>query len=336
MYYDENLSFISGIVGSMNRSVQKRTPPNNAKYVIMSYYVSTNYPDRWIKIYSSNSLENQINLINKYLLNKNVLIFGDSISDCCNFSINANNETTSYSWKNPSNSYVNDNDETINYTMWPKFINDNYGCKEVRNYAKSGASYRTQVRESGNERQNLEYQLEVAINDKTNPNNAFIVNDFTPDIVIFFLGTNDTSNDTYEDAMNKTIYIQGTDTIDVDATLNNLDTSNFNEAIRYSFLKVKKEWPMAQIFVVLPIQRADNKDLKVINSQIEEMAKRNSAIIIDGFSNSGITREQNVVNGLGTYLKDGLHPNEKGQNLLTRLIIKEITSKYVDFKNMNI
>jgi len=267
------------------------------------------------------------------ILNKNILIFGDSITDCCNFSINAtNNTTTAYSFKNPSNSYVKDG-VTINYSMWPAIINDNYGCKEIRNYAKSGAHYR-EYPNYVDPRENVTYQIELAINDKNNPNGIFNQQSFTPDIIIFALGTNDLDNDTYDSAMAKTIYESDDKTIDVSSTLNNLNLLYFNEAVRYCYLKVKQEWPMAQIYVVLPLQRV-SEDTYEIGKDIEKMALRYGAVIIDGYGNSGITPELNVYNGLGEYLKDGLHPNEKGQNLLARLIIKSLFSNYDNFDLMN-
>ena len=89
---------------------------------------------------------------------------------------------------------------------------------------------------------------------------------------------------------------------------------------------------MSQLYCVLPIQRSNN-DVNGgnLHTYLKQMAERYGCIIIDGYSNSGITRDFNVWNGLGTYLKDGLHPNEKGQNLMARQIISTIKSNFIPF-----
>jgi len=263
----------------------------------------------------------------------NILIFGDSITTCCNITIDANHQTSAYVWRNPSNSYVNGEGNTVRYSMWPKILKESEPCGEIRNYAESGASYKTRTRESGYERQNLHYQIDVAMNDLDNPNGVFEVDDYVPDIIIFALGTNDEApNDTYESAMTKTVLKSDNATVDVDATLLALDETKFCESARKAFLRVKQAFPMAQIYCSLPIQRANNEiNFNNTHDVLKKIAERYGCIVIDGTSNSGIVREFNDWNSLGTYLKDGLHPNEKGQNLLARTIIKAIKAHYMPF-----
>lgn len=271
------------------------------------------------------------------LLGKNVLIFGDSITDTCNFTINSSNETTAMTWKNPSNSYVNAGGQTIKYNMWPKMLKDMGICAEVRNYARQGASFKDATRPSGEERQNVSYQITVALNDLSNPHDVFDVDDFTPDIVIFALGTNDgIPNDTYASAMEKTILKSDGYSIDTGATLANLDMSKFCEATRSAFLRTRIAFPYAQFFCVLPIQRANNEiNGGDLSTYLSRMAKRYGCVIIDGFAESGIIRDANNWNTLGETLKDGLHPNDKGQNMLFRAIYGSLISHYVDLEVMN-
>lgn len=93
---------------------------------------------------------------------------------------------------------------------------------------------------------------------------------------------------------------------------------------------------MAQIFVVLPIQKANMPTwFGTMHDTLEKMAKKYSCIIIDGAYESGINSDLEVANGPGVYLKDGLHPNEKGQNLMFRLILSKLLEKYLDFDGMN-
>ena len=310
--YDESRTWIesNSIVGSYDGYF---IVPWNVKYVIASYYNHT-------FVHKCTLFPSDTHLM---LEDKHILIFGDSITECCDFTINSDDETTAVSWRNPSNSYVKDG-QTITYSMWAKILKINQNCENIRDYAQSGASYKTQSRSVGNERQNLQYQITVALNDVDNPNSVFPVNNFDPNIVIFALGTNDGEpNDTFESAMSKTVYQADNVSIDVDATIANLDDTKFCESARKAYLRIKKEFPMAQIYVVLPIQRASNDtNFGTLKTYLTEMANRYGCVIVDATSHSGITRDFNTRDALGVYLKDGLHPNEKGQNLLARTILK--------------
>jgi lysophospholipase L1-like esterase len=221
--------------------------------------------------------------------------------------------------------------------MWPKILKDMGVCAEIRNYARSGASYKTSARTEGEERQNLEYQITVALNDLSNPNGAFEVDDFVPDIVIFALGTNDgVPNDTYDSAMSKTVLAADGYSVDTTATLANLDKSKFCEAVRSAFMRTRIAFPFAQFYCVLPIQRANNEvNGEAINAYLKQMAERYGCIIVNGFAESGIIRDTNTWNALGLTLKDGLHPNDKGQNMLFRAIYGALKSHYTITSSMN-
>ena len=65
------------------------------------------------------------------------------------------------------------------------------------------------------------------------------------------------------------------------------------------------------------------------------MAERYSIKVIDGASEMGIVRDLETNGGLGTSLKDGLHPNEKGQNLYARLVINAIKNNWLKLSLMN-
>lgn len=266
----------------------------------------------------------------------NVLIFGDSISDCTNITI-ANDKTTAYSWHEPSNRYTNSQGVRIGYYMWPYFVNKILNCFDCRCYAFQGASYRTMQREAGYERRNLQYQIQVALNDINNPNNVFpTIGTFIPDIVFLALGVNDgspSSSETYALTMAKTVFSDGI--IDVDATLAALDFSNKADAIHGAFLQIKKYFPYALTFTVLPIQReADSFDQSnSISELIRQLAHRYSIHVIDGARDMGIVRE--LCSDVDIYLKDGLHPNDKGQNLYTRLILSAIKKEWIDMSVLN-
>ena len=131
--------------------------------------------------------------------------------------------------------------------------------------------------------------------------------------------------------MSKTIYESDNHTIDVSSTLANLDQTKEIEAARYCFMKIKNEWPMAQIYVVLPIQRMSRNQLENgMNIELPKLAERYGAIIINGCDN-GIVQEGNVYDDSGTTLADGLHPNQNGQYLMFRQIYKSLENNYFDY-----
>ena len=174
----------------------------------------------------------------------------------------------------------------------------------------------------------------MALNDVTNPNSVFAIDNFSPDIIIFALGTNDgspSSGDTYEASMAKTVFGSDGMVIDVDATLAALDDSLTIDSAHRAFIRVKQAFPYAQIYVVLPIQRVKNDvNLGSLRTNLMKMAQRYGCIIIDGAFESGITREFNTW-GPSTYMKDGLHPNEKGQNMMARMILSSLRRNYIAF-----
>lgn len=309
----------------------------NAVYVAISYYdKSLEYKNYEALLYNESSFETRLNSVEKIKkmipvdYGLKILIFGDSITSCSTMTINELQQTTSYRLLENSNSYTDESGQKVYYSIWPFLMTKYIACSDVRNYAFSGASYKTKERNAGYERQNLEFQIDLALNDRTNPNGVFPTDgEFIPDIVIFALGTNDgIPNDTYESAMAKTIMTADGKSQDVTATLANLDTRNNCEAMRYAFLKVKQAFPLSLCLCILPIQRADMEKPQ-INEELEKMAKRYSIKIVDGYSELGVVRDLEIWNGFGANLKDGLHPNDKGQKLYTRMVVSAIKNNWI-------
>ena len=265
----------------------------------------------------------------------NILVFGDSITETANVTIDENGRTAAYTTF--SNQYQNAGGDTVVYDNWPNLIPKILDCYDVRNYAEGGATYKDLEQAAGHERRNLSYQIQVALNDLNNPNGVFPSTPFEPDIVIFALGTNDgIPNDTPESAMEKTVLAADGFSLDTEATLAAMDRSKFCEAALWAFLTVKRAFPMALGLRVLPIQRAQGEtNANELHDSLEAVAKRYGYIIVDGAFETGIIRDLEVRNGLGMMLKDGLHPNEKGQNLLCRAILTAIRRHYLPFDGMN-
>lgn len=301
----------------------------DAKYFTVAYYDATKVYQHYSCTVTYRTYDGEMD----YGLN--VLIFGDSITDAANITIDENDRTTAYSTRTIS--YENANGETVTYNKWPNLISNILDCKDVRNYALNGASYKDKQREVGLERRNASYQIQVALNDLNNPNGVFPSGKFEPDIIIFALGTNDgTPNDTPESALSKIVLNADGYSVDVSATLSALNRVNFCEAVMWAFLTIKRAFPMALAFCVLPIQRANNEtNTGTLHDCLLKMANRYGIIPIDGAYHSGIVRDLEVKDGLGTMLKDGLHPNEKGQNLLCRAILTAIRRYYLPFDGMN-
>ena len=293
--------------------------------------VKGKYWDRPEPYIPLNNMDDSLN----NLYGANVLIFGDSITDCCNITTNSDNETTAYSWKNPSNSYIDGNGNAIAYSMWAKILKENQPLGEIRNYALSGASIISAEREAGSERLNLQYQVDLALNDVDNPNGVFAVDHYVPDIVIFAIGTNDvTPNDTYEQAMSVVTYQTDGVSVDVSATMAQLDPTKFCESARLAFLKIKQAFPLAQLYFVLPLQRARyQQNTTNMHAELKKIAERYGCIIIDGTFMSGVIAEFETVSHLGALLKDGLHPNDKGQNVMARMILSALKANYQPFGN---
>lgn len=263
----------------------------------------------------------------------NVLVFGDSITDSVNMTTDTTtNLTTAYAIRtNKDNGYTDAEGNSVRFYMWPTLMQQIIKCQEVRNYALAGASYKDKERTAGNERQNVSYQVEVALNDLPNPNKVFALDNFAPDIVIFALGTNDgVPNDKFEDAMGKTVLKADGVSVDVDATLAALDRTKFCEAVRYALLKIRKAFPSALGLCVLPIQRAGNENPGgEVRDALRDMANRCGYIALDGYGDMGIIRDLETVDGLGACLKDGLHPNDVGQKMYARLIVQAIRQHYL-------
>ena len=347
-FWDANNQFLSSISIAGNGNLLSGTIDLSqeayaaASFVTISYYDSS-LVFRGFKcvLSSSQSYDKEIYVISNQLSQLQnlsplkdeglkVLIFGDSITTCATFTINENDETTAYQLRSNSNSYVNEYGETIYFSMWPALLKDFLNCSDVRNYAQSGASYKDATRPAGEERKNLSYQIQLAINDIPNAHNAFPTQgNFQPDIVIFALGTNDwTANDTYAEAMAKTVMNVDNTAFDIDATLANLDRTKFCEAARWAFVKTRQSFPYALYFCLLPIQRGTGDRIED-NEPLKQMAERYGMIIIDGAKTMGIVRDFETSSGLGYYLKDGLHPNDRGQRLFVRRIVNAIKSNMI-------
>ncbi len=228
--------------------------------------------------------------VEKTTKDKQLLIFGDSITETGTM----NEDGSGYTEATRVN--------------WPTFAQDMLDTTKFKNYAKSGASYRDVEATTG--RQWLSNQITLAMSDTTND---------AADIIVLSLGTNDgavTDTDgAYDDAM-------------AVETLEALDRTKLHQAIRYAMWTIRTKYPDAKCFVATPIQRASREQPESLRNAIIKMANRYNFIVIDAEYQSGIIRENEVLNGEGKYLYDGLHPNEAGAKKMAELYSSVIINSF--------
>ena len=139
-----------------------------------------------------------------------------------------------------------------------------------------------------------------------------------PDVFVFSMGTNDRNLGSAEDALKGN-------------TLEEVDVTTMAGGARWSIQTILERYPRCRVFVCTPIQGGDPErnalNLKKI-AILREICQSLSVQLIDCYSNSGITGKFEQPSGRGRYLRDGLHPDKEGQELMGRYIAKEIRNNF--------
>lgn len=221
--------------------------------------------------------------INLYrAINRKFLLFGDSITET-------------------GNADVGDFGTSVR-SNWPLFAKDMLAMATLKNYARSGASFR-------------EYSGQLTWQKITTQVNTAVTNGETPDFVVLACGTNDGVSNlgSYTTAMTKT-------------SLATLDLSLTIEAIRWAMWSIRTNWPLAVCFAGLPTQRADFETAtqQALYDAVTAMARRYNFVLVDATAQSGIVKDFEVNGSSGRHLYDGLHPNVVGQQLLANLYVASI------------
>lgn len=143
-----------------------------------------------------------------------------------------------------------------------------------------------------------------------------------PDIFAFAMGTNDCENfgDVEKALTGKSL--ENNDSIDLFTTAG---------AMRWCIQTIQEHFPDCRVFVLTPLQTAISEHNAKTIKLIEIMRKicgRMSVQMIDCFNNCGICEKSEIQGGEGRYLRDGLHPNEKGQRLQGAFAAKEIRNNF--------
>ncbi len=144
-----------------------------------------------------------------------------------------------------------------------------------------------------------------------------------PDIFAFAMGTND-SDECFGDAEKALTgkELDGNENIDLFTTAG---------AMRWCIQTILEHFPECRVFVLTPLQTATPEHNAKTEKQLEVMKKicgGMSVQMIDCYNNSGICEKFEVIGGEGRYLRDGLHPHEKGQALEGAYAAKEIRNNY--------
>lgn len=206
------------------------------------------------------------------------LLFGDSITETSNVDADGHAFDSTY----------RDN--------WPKVALPLLGVNEAWNYAKSGAHFASHA--SGlTTNQKFQNQISKAITDTR-----------TADIIVIALGTNDFDNSTG----NGGSIVLGDYATAIATAAGSLDRTISLQAMRAGFRDIKAQWPIAKVFVSLPIQRYDYSKESMTSwlADIQSMAGRFGFQVIDAHNDSGISSE--IETGTGPDLSDGLHPDASG------------------------
>ena len=139
-----------------------------------------------------------------------------------------------------------------------------------------------------------------------------------PDVFVFSMGTNDKDLGSAEEALKG-------------KTLAEVDVTTMAGGARWAIQTILEHYPKCRVFVCTPIQTGDvtrNERNLEKTTILREICRALSVQLIDCYSNSGITGKFEQPSGRGRYLRDGLHPDKEGQELMGRYIAKEIRNNF--------
>lgn len=158
-----------------------------------------------------------------------------------------------------------------------------------------------------------------------------------PDAIIISAGTNDEPPETTD--LESQFTSEGTY-----IPLNDVDRTTFAGSIRWCVEVLQNKYPNTQIFIVTPIQRAEDSRPHTVTEakaeRIHAVASRLSLPVFDAYHRSGIYGKYEAQGAKGKYLEDGLHPiptngvsavagSKPGSTKLGEYITQEFKTKFV-------
>ena len=123
-----------------------------------------------------------------------------------------------------------------------------------------------------------------------------------PDVFVFSMGTNDRNLGSAEEALKG-------------KTLDEVDVNTMAGGARWSIQTILEHYPQCRVFVCTPIQTG-NPEHNALNLQKIAILRELC------------TEKFEQPSGSGRYLRDGLHPDKPGQELMGRYIAKEIRNHF--------
>ena len=114
-------------------------------------------------------------------------------------------------------------------------------------------------------------------------------------------------------------------------TLDDVDVTTMAGGARWAIQTILETYPQCRVFVCTPIQTGsvehNEANLKKI-AILREVCRAFSVQLIDCYGESGICEKFEQPSSRGKYLRDGLHPDVEGQQLMGRYIAKEIRNNF--------
>lgn len=200
---------------------------------------------------------------------------------------------------------------------YPKFMKDTLKLSGFKNYAKSGASF-AETTAAQLPWQKISHQVQTAID-----------NGETPHFIVLDAGTNDMNWNRSNEALETPVNTLGTYETAMSKSIDQLDRTKTAEAMRWALYKIRENFPDAVCFYATQTQRADTETTyqDISNNIMVKLAKRYGFHIIDGLYGFGIVKDFEVWNASGRYLRDGLHMNTAGQQLMNNFYSSQIIQR---------
>lgn len=139
-----------------------------------------------------------------------------------------------------------------------------------------------------------------------------------PDVFVFAMGSNDTKLEGVTEAL-------------AARSLDDVDVTTLAGGARWAIQTILERFPKCCVFVWLPIQTGDrekNAMHQKRNEVLHRVSRALSVQVIDCYGESGISEIFETPRSRGRYLKDGVHPDIEGQQLIGRYIAKEIRNNF--------
>lgn len=197
----------------------------------------------------------------------------------------------------------------VGSAKWACYVDtQEYGCKEF--VGISGGWQSTEDEIELQKRHNNVAKVHIQKFIAEVDNGAFP----SPDVFVFSMGTNDTKLGSASDVLKE-------------KSLENVDVTTMAGGARWCIQTIIERFPKCHVFLCTPIQSGSTSHNELNLKKIlilREICRAYSVQVIDCYIESGIEAKDEVWGKRGRYLKDGLHPDVEGQQLMGRYIAEKI------------